>query len=133
VPSGGNGLSIINGKSPEVVDAAWEFIKYMQAPEQWGAYDELTGYIPIQKDVEERLAPIIEADPRRQVAIDQFEFSRWHMRAHYSSARADQEIKDAWNESVQTDVNVQERLQQLQKNVCQILREEGFEPMCIDE
>ena len=30
VPSGGNGLSIIAGKSPEVTEAAWEFIKYLQ-------------------------------------------------------------------------------------------------------
>jgi sn-glycerol 3-phosphate transport system substrate-binding protein len=133
VPSGGNGLSIISGKSPEVVDAAWQFIKYMQAPEQWGAYDKLTGYIPIQKDVEEAIASTIQADPRRQVAIDQFEFSRWHMRAHYSSARADQSIKDAWNESVETDVDVQERLQRLQTDICQILREEGFEPACVGE
>ncbi len=31
VPSGGNGLSIIAGKSPEVTEAAWEFIKYLQS------------------------------------------------------------------------------------------------------
>ena len=133
VPSGGNGLSIIAGKDPAVTEAAWEFIKYLQAPEQWGAYDRLTGYIPIQDDVTEALADVIESDPRRQVAIDQFEFSRWHMRIHYSSARGEQALRERLNEIVQTDVDPAERLQRLQEDLCNIAREEGFEPTCVSE
>ncbi len=133
VPSGGNGLSIIAGKDPAVTEAAWEFIKYLQAPEQWGAYDRLTGYIPIQDDVSAAIADVIEADPRRQVAIDQFEFSRWHMRIHYSSARGEQAIAEAWNEIIQTDVDPAERLQRLQEDLCNIAVEEGFEPTCVSE
>ena len=83
--------------------------------------------------MEAAIADVIEADPRRQVAIDQFDFSRWHMRIHYSSARGDEAIKDAWNEIVQTDVNVAERLQRLQDDLCRIAREEGFEPTCVGE
>lgn len=131
VPSGGNGLSIIRGVADDVRDAAWEFLKYMHAPEQWAEYDTLTGYIPIHTEVEKLLADVIKADPRRQVAIDQFEFSRWHMRIHYSSARGDQALKDAWNECIETDVNVKERLQRLQEECCRIAREEGFEPTCV--
>ena len=130
VPSGGNGLSIIRGVSAEVRDAAWEFIKYMQAPGQWGEYDKLTGYIPIHTDVEKAIADVITGDPRRQVAIDQFEFSRWHMRIHYSSSRAQQAMEEAWNECVLTDVDVQERLERVQKECCQIAKDEGFEPTC---
>ena len=130
VPSGGNGLSIIRGVSNEVRDAAWEFIKYMQAADQWGAYDKLTGYIPIHTDVEKAIADVITADPRRQVAIDQFEFSRWHMRIHYSRSRAQQAMEEAWNECVQTDVDVQERLDRAQEECCRIAKEEGFEPTC---
>jgi ABC-type glycerol-3-phosphate transport system substrate-binding protein len=104
---------LVAGKSPEVTAADWEFIKYLQSPEQWAAYDKLTGYIPIQADVEAAIADVIAADPRRQVAIDQFYLSRWHMRIHYSSARGDEAIKDAWNEIVQTDVDPAERLQRL--------------------
>jgi sn-glycerol 3-phosphate transport system substrate-binding protein len=131
VPSGGNGLSIIRGVSPEVRDAAWEFIKYMQAPEQWGEYDKLTGYIPIQMDVEAAIADVIAADPRRQVAIDQFQYSRWHMWIHYSFARAEQAIRETWTECIETDVNVAERLGRLQDECCSIAREEGFEPNCV--
>ena len=133
VPSGGNGLSIIRGISDEKRDAAWEFIKFMQAPEQWGEYDKLTGYIPIQTDVEEAVADVIAADPRRQVAIDQFEFSRWHMVTHFSSARAEQALREAWNEIIETDIDPQERLERLQGDVCRILREDGFEPNCVGE
>jgi sn-glycerol 3-phosphate transport system substrate-binding protein len=132
VPSGGNGLSIIRGVSPEVRDACWEFIKYMQAPEQWGEYDKLTGYIPIQEEGAEYIADVIASDPRRQAAIDQFEFSRWHMKIH-QIARANQELKDAWNEVVLSDINVQERLERLQEKDCQIAKEEGFDPICAGE
>jgi sn-glycerol 3-phosphate transport system substrate-binding protein len=131
VPSGGNGLSIIRGAKEEVVNAAWEFIKYMQAPEQWGEYDKLTGYIPIQTDVEAAIADVIAADSRRQVAIDQFQFSRWHMWIHYTFARAEQAIREAWTECIETDVNVAERLGRLQDDCCTIATDEGFEPNCV--
>lgn len=127
VPSGGNGLSIIHNVSTEKAEAAWQFITYMHAPEQYAAYDELTGYIPIRQSVEEALADVLEADPRRRVAIDQFEFSRWHMKIH-TVARASQEMKDAWDECVETDVNVKERLERLQQTCVEIAIEEGFEP-----
>ncbi|MAS33914.1 MAG: hypothetical protein CL610_07900 [Anaerolineaceae bacterium] len=127
VPSGGNGLSITTGVSDEVRDAAWEFIKYLHAPEQYARYLELSGYIPITESSAAAVADILEADPRRQVAIDQFEFSRWHMRFH-TLARGEQALANAWNECIQTDVNVQERLQQLQEEAIEIVRDAGFEP-----
>lgn len=61
------------------------------------------------------------------VAIDQFEFSRWHMKVH-TLARGNQAMNDAWNEIVQTDTSVQPRLERLQEEVVQIVRDEGFEP-----
>ena len=70
---------------------------------------------------------MLAADPRRQVAIDQFEYSRWHMKIH-TVARASQEMKDAWDECITTDVNVAERLQRLQQTCVEIAIEEGFEP-----
>lgn len=127
VPSGGNGLSIINGISDEKIAAAWEFIKWLHAPEQYTQYDELSGYIPITAPTAEAMADILAADPRRQVAIDQFEFSRWHMRFH-TLAPGEQALGNAWTECVQTDVNVQERLDQLQAEGIEIVREAGFEP-----
>ena len=96
-------------------------------PEQYAAYDRLTGYIPIRASVQEALADVLAADPRRQVAIDQFEYSRWHMKIH-TVARASQEMKDAWDECITTDVNVAERLQRLQQTCVEIAIEEGFEP-----
>ncbi len=127
VPSGGNGLSIINGISDEKRDAAWEFIKFIHASEQFTQYDTLSGYIPITAPTSAAMADILSDDPRRQVAIDQFEFSRWHMRFH-TLARGEQALKDAWNECVQTDVNVADRLGQLQEEAIEIVRDAGFEP-----
>lgn len=127
VPSGGNGLSIAHNVSAAKRDAAWKFIAFMHSPDPYTEYTTLTGYVPIQKDVEERMADILAADPRRQVAIDQFEFSRWHMKIH-TVARASQEMKDAWDECVSTDVNVKERLERLQRTCVEIAKEEGFEP-----
>ena len=127
VPSGGNGLSIIRNASPEAQLAAWRFITYLQSPDQFMRYDERSGYIPITQPTIERMQDILTADPRRQVAVEQFEFSRWHMKVH-TLARAAQAMQDAWNEVVQTDTDVSKRLNKLQDEVVQIVREEGFEP-----
>ncbi|MBZ0302827.1 MAG: ABC transporter substrate-binding protein [Anaerolineae bacterium] len=127
VPSGGNGLSIINGVSDEKRDAAWEFIKFLHAPDQYSRYDELSGYIPITESTAAKLADVLQSDPRRQVAIDQFEFSRWHMRFH-TLARGEQALANAWNDCVQTDISVQERLDQLQEEAIEIIHDAGFEP-----
>ena len=81
----------------------------------------------ITKPTAEVMADVLEADSRRMVAIDQFEFSRWHMRFH-TLARGEAALKEAWNECVQTDVNVQDRLEQLQEEAIEIIRDAGFEP-----
>lgn len=127
VPSGGNGLSIMTGVSDTVRDAAWEFIAYMHDTDNYAEYVELTGYIPITPGTEAALADVIAADPRRQVAIDQLAFSRWHMKVH-TIARAAQEMWNAWTEVVQTDIDATQRLVQLQDDVVAIVREEGIEP-----
>ncbi|GIK71430.1 MAG: ABC transporter substrate-binding protein [Chloroflexota bacterium] len=127
VPSGGNGLSIMAGVSEPVRDASWEFISYLHETNNYAEYVKLTGYIPITTGTEAALAEVIAADPRRQVAIDQLAFSRWHMRIH-TIARAAQEMWNAWTEIVQTDIDVAQRLQQLQNDVVAIVREEGIEP-----
>jgi len=127
VASGGNGLSIIRGVTPEKADAAWKFIKYVDDPKQYTEYLKLTGYIPITPETEKSMAPVIEADPRRKVAIDQLAFSRWHFRVH-TIARAQLEITSAWDEIIQTNVNVKDRLTKLQNDVVKIVKEEGFTP-----
>lgn len=127
VPSGGNGLSILHNVDGATRDAAWQFIEYLHSPQPYADYVELTGYIPISDTVETMLADLMEADPRRQVAVDQFEFSRWHMKIH-TVARASQEMRDAWDECITTDVDVAQRLARLQETVVEIAQEEGFEP-----
>jgi hypothetical protein len=87
----------------------------------------LSGYIPITEPAAAAMADILADDPRRQVAVDQFEFSRWHM-AFHTLAPGEQALANAWTECVQTDVNVQERLEQLQAEGIEIVREAGFEP-----
>ena len=128
VPSGGNGLSISNNASEANRAGAWAFIKYLHEPTQFAEYDETAGYIPLTQSTTDAMAELLDAEPRRQVAIEQFEFSRWHMRAH-TVARANNEMQAAWNESVSLDIDVQERLDQLQATVAEILVEEGFEPI----
>jgi sn-glycerol 3-phosphate transport system substrate-binding protein len=128
VPSGGNGLSITHNVDETKRDAAWAFIQYLHDPTQFAEYDAVAGYIPLTESTTEAMADLLEAEPRRRVAIDQFEFSRWHMRVH-TVARANNELQTAWNESVQLDIEVQPRLDQLQTTVAEILREEGIEPV----
>ena len=93
VPSGGNGLSIMTGVSDPVRDAAWEFIAYLHDTDNYAEYVELTGYIPITPGTEAALADVIAADPRRQVAIDQLAFSRWHYENSHHRPRRTRDVE----------------------------------------
>jgi sn-glycerol 3-phosphate transport system substrate-binding protein len=70
---GGAGLYIVSKSPPARQDAAWQFIKFLNAPAQQAAWGAATGYIPIRKSAIE-LPAITQAwakVPEFRVAYEQ--------------------------------------------------------------
>jgi sn-glycerol 3-phosphate transport system substrate-binding protein len=70
---GGASLWIINNRSQEEQDCAWEFIKYQAAPPQQAYWHTMSGYFPIRKAAyEEQLDKEWTAKyPQFKTAVDQ--------------------------------------------------------------
>ena len=70
---GGASLWLPKGKSDAETAAAWDYVKYLVAPEQQSVWAAGTGYVPVRQSAVE-LAPIKDvyaADPRFKVGYDQ--------------------------------------------------------------
>jgi sn-glycerol 3-phosphate transport system substrate-binding protein len=70
---GGAALWLPTGKSDVETAAAWDFLKYLVAPEQQSAWAAATGYVPVRVSAVD-LPPIKDVyavDPRFKVAYDQ--------------------------------------------------------------
>jgi len=70
---GGASLWILNTRSEEYQNAAWEFIKYMVSPEQQLFWHQNTGYFPVTKAVYEmpEMKTHLEKYPQFNTAIEQ--------------------------------------------------------------
>lgn len=75
---GGASLWIMNNKSDEEQQAAWEFIKYLAKPETQAYWNVNTGYFPITKKAYEQKLIIdnLAKYPQFQTAIDQLHASK---------------------------------------------------------
>jgi sn-glycerol 3-phosphate transport system substrate-binding protein len=70
---GGAAMFMVSKSPPERQDAAWQFIKYLTAPEQQATWAVGTGYIPIRKSAT-TIASLVsawESQPGYRVAYDQ--------------------------------------------------------------
>lgn len=73
----GASLYIMNDKSEEEQDAAWEFIKYLMEPEQQAFWYVNTGYFPVAKEAYEE-STVIETTkeyPQFETAVNQLQSS----------------------------------------------------------
>ncbi|HIW32141.1 MAG TPA: ABC transporter substrate-binding protein [Candidatus Paenibacillus intestinavium] len=75
---GGASLWIMNNKSDEEQQAAWEFIKYLAKPETQAYWNVNTGYFPITKKAYDQQLIIdnLAKYPQFQTAIDQLHASK---------------------------------------------------------
>ncbi len=77
VSIGGGSLWMIDSGNDARKDAAWEFIKYMVAPEQQSHWAQTTGYFAITNAAYDQpdMIEFLEEYPQFQVAIDQLQDS----------------------------------------------------------
>jgi sn-glycerol 3-phosphate transport system substrate-binding protein len=70
---GGASLWMVDGKGDERTAAAWDFVKFLTAPEQQSTWAAATGYVPIRRSAVDLdpIATTYRDDPRFKVAYDQ--------------------------------------------------------------
>lgn len=76
-PIGGGSLVIFQNQNPAMLDAAWEFVKWMTSPQSSLYLSTRTGYVPIYQDALAwpELASYLEENPLRRVPIEALEYS----------------------------------------------------------
>jgi len=125
VPTGGNGISIVAGIAPEKKQAAWEFIRWLQLPEQVAYFSGISGYLPFTKSAATAMTDLLNKDPRRKVAVDQLAWSRGQSNLQ-TVPRAVDIYYDAMLQSLNLKADPKVLMPQVQKQVQAILVEEGF-------
>jgi sn-glycerol 3-phosphate transport system substrate-binding protein len=76
-PIGGGSLVIFKNKDPYIVEAAWEFVKFMTSEESSLYLSTNTGYVPIYKDALTwaEMQTYLQANSLQRVPFEQLEFS----------------------------------------------------------
>ena len=125
VPTGGNGISIVAGRSPEKRQAAWEFLRFSQQPAQVARVAEMTGYLPYTKGAGAAMASLLAKEPNRKVALDQMAWSR-PQSSIQTVPRAVDVYYDAMLQVLEGNADPKTVLPQVQKQVQTILVEDGY-------
>lgn len=72
LPAGGNSAMLVSAsEDPEVIDAAWKFIKFCTSGVGAAAVAETTGYMPPNKAANDLLADFYSENPNKQTAVRQ--------------------------------------------------------------
>ncbi|HHE73428.1 MAG TPA: ABC transporter substrate-binding protein [Chloroflexi bacterium] len=76
-PIGGGSLVIFRNDDPEVLEAAWEFVKFMTSPESSLYLSTHSGYVPIYKDALEwpEMEAYLEEHPLQRVPIEALQYA----------------------------------------------------------
>lgn len=76
-PIGGASLVIAKYDDPAIVDASWEFVKFMTSPESSLFLSTNTGYVSIYRDALEwpEMITYYETHPLRKVPMDELEYA----------------------------------------------------------
>jgi sn-glycerol 3-phosphate transport system substrate-binding protein len=76
-PIGGASLVIFKNEDQAILDAAWEFVKFMSSPEGSFYFSTHTGYVPIYKDALDwpEMRAYLEAHPLQRVPVEQLEYA----------------------------------------------------------
>ncbi|MCU1575144.1 MAG: hypothetical protein JWO93_3226 [Micrococcaceae bacterium] len=77
-PTGGTGMAIASGKSPEQQLAAGMFLKYLTDTEQTATFSAATGYMPVRASATggATMAAIYAKTPQFRTAVDQLQNAR---------------------------------------------------------
>lgn len=76
-PVGGGSLVVFRNDDQAILDAAWEFVKFMTSPESYRYFSAHSGYVPIYKDALEwpEMQTYLKDHPLQQVPIESLRYS----------------------------------------------------------
>ena len=76
-PIGGASLVIFKNEDQGILDAVWEFVKFMSSPEGSLYFSTHTGYVPVYKDALDwpEMQAYLEGHPLQQVPIEELEYA----------------------------------------------------------
>ncbi|CAM3392270.1 hypothetical protein MALU111345_02570 [Marinicrinis lubricantis] len=120
---GGASLYIMNGRSEAEQQGAWEFIKFLAAPEQQAYWNVNTGYFPITKKAydEQLVKDNMEQYPQFQTAVDQLHSTKLNLATKgavmgvFPEAR--QIVETAMEEAINGMKSVEEALNQAEQEI----------------
>lgn len=92
-PTGGAGLGIPSGVSPEQQLAAAMFLQFVTEPENTAAFSAATGYMPTRKSAD--MTAVLAKTPQIKTAMDQLAVTRVQDNARAFLPGADQEMAKA--------------------------------------
>lgn len=92
-PTGGAGLGIPSGVSPEQQLAAAMFLQFVTEPENTAAFSAATGYMPTRKSAD--MTTVLAKTPQINTAMDQLAVTRVQDNARAFLPGADQEMAKA--------------------------------------
>lgn len=77
VLSQGTNVGLLAGHPPEVMWAAWEFLKFLTSAESTARFAQATGYMPVRRSALQipSFAQFLEENPNLAVATSQLEFA----------------------------------------------------------
>ena len=114
LPAGGNAAMLVStSDDPEVVDAAWKFIKFTTSGVGAAAVAETTGYMPPNKAANDLLADFYKENPNKHTAVRQAGLLRdWIAYPGDNGLAITQVIYDYLEEIVTGDADDMEALQE---------------------
>lgn len=107
-PTGGAGLAIPAGITPERQLAAATFLAYLTNPENTVKFSLATGYLPVREDADTK--KVTDTNPLAQVAIDQLAHTRTQDYIRVFVPGADQEMAKACAAFLTQGKSVQESM-----------------------
>jgi multiple sugar transport system substrate-binding protein len=113
LPAGGNSAMLVStSKDPEVIEAAWKFLKFCTSGEGAAVVAETTGYMPPNKAANELLGEFYKNNPNKHTAVRQAGLLReWIAYPGNNSLAITQVIYDSIESIVTGDADDMKQLQ----------------------
>ena len=113
LPAGGNSAMLVStSKDPEVIEAAWKFLKFCTSGEGAAVVAETTGYMPPNKAANELLGEFYKKNPNKHTAVRQAGLLReWIAYPGNNSLAITQVIYDSIESIVTGDADDMKQLQ----------------------
>lgn len=109
VPTGGAGVAVSAGSSPEKQLAAAKLATYLTNAENTAEFSSGTGYLPVRTDAD--MSDYYEENPLFEVAVDQLELTRSQDFARVFIPGGDRELSQGLQRILSADADVVETLE----------------------